>query len=72
MIYRQINNYLNELNGSGDCVNYTHGTLWRLWQRFGRERVDSILEKLWARKAEKKQQKELAFCREWVHNLLNN
>jgi|13_taG_2_1085334.scaffolds.fasta_scaffold04679_11 hypothetical protein len=66
MIYRQINNYLNELNVSGDCVNYTHGTLNRLWQRFGRERIDSILEKLWTLKAEKKKQKELAFCREWV------
>lgn len=66
MIYRQINNYLNELNVSGDCVNYTHRSLKRLWQRFGRERIDSILEKLWTLKAEKKKQKELAFCREWV------
>jgi hypothetical protein len=70
MIYHRINTYINSLK-QDSFVSRSHWELSGLYNKFGRERVDSILYRLWKSKEEKKAKKELAFCREWVHNLLS-
>ena len=38
--------YCDELKGNGPVINYSHGTLARLWEKWGRETVERAIVEL--------------------------